>query len=138
MTADELIAALDAKFPAWEMWRTADKEWVSRDKHGGQTHMSASMTDCLASLLYYVPLPLVPRKPTLLSLDRFTARRDGCNWSLLYDGKLFQFAFKTKRSAMRHAQVCVDSASIACATWADKYSELVARGKEGIDYRWED
>ena len=24
MTVDELIAALDAKFPAWEMWRTAD------------------------------------------------------------------------------------------------------------------
>ena len=138
MTADELIAALDAKFPAWEMRRTADKEWVSRDKHGGQTHMSASMTDCLASLLYYVPLPLVPRKPTLLTLDRFTARKSGSWWSLFYDGVNKLHHFRTKKDALRHAEMHCRMSSENCAEWADKYGELVARGKEGIDYRWED
>lgn len=138
MTADELIAALDAKFPTWEMWRTADKQWASRDNHGGQTHMSASMTDCLASLLYYTPLPVVPRQPTLLTLDRFVARKDWAYWSLRYDGREHSHHYKTKKDALRCAEQECERASKRCAEWADKYSELVARGKEGIDYRWED
>ncbi len=138
MTADELIASLDAKFPAWEMWRTADKQWVSRDQHGGQTHMSASMTDCLTSLLYYVPLPVVPRQPTLLTLDLFVDRKYWAYWSLRYDEREHSFHYKTKKEAMRCAEQECERASKRCAEWADKYSELVARGKEGIDYRWED
>lgn len=139
MTADELIAALDGKFPRWELWR-ADyrQQWVSRSNLGGECLVSASLTECLQLLLDWVPLPVVPRQPTLLTLDLFVARKDWSYWSLRYDGREHSHHYKTKKDALRCAEQECERASKRCAEWADKYSELVARGKEGIDYRWED
>ncbi len=138
MTVDELIAALDAKFPMWEMWRTADKQWVSRDQHGGECHMAGSLAECLQLLLDWAPLPVVPRQPTLLSLDLFVARKDWAYWSLRYDGREHSHHHKTKKDALRCAEQECERSSKRCAEWADKYSELVVRGQLGIDYRWED
>lgn len=138
MTVDELIEALDAKHPMWEMWRTADKQWVSRDSYNGQIHVAASLAECLQLLLDWVPLPVVPRQPTLLFLDLFVARKDWAYWSLRYDGRDHSHHYKTKKDAMRCAEQECERASKRCAEWADKYSELVARGQLGIDYRWED
>lgn len=97
MTVDELIAALDAKHPMWEMWRTADKQWVSRDRHGGECHMAGSLAECLRLLLDWAPLPVVPRQPTLLSPDLFVARKDWAYWSLRYDGREHSHHYKTKK-----------------------------------------
>lgn len=139
MTVDELISALDAKHPMWEMWRTATREeWVSRDSYKGKIHVARSIVDCMQLLLDYKPLPVVPRQPTLLTLDRFTARKSGSWWSLFYDGVNKLHHFRTKKDALRHAEMHCRMSSENCAEWADKYGELVARGKEGIDYLWED
>jgi hypothetical protein len=138
MTADELIAALDAKFPKWELWRTADKEWACRAFHGDEVQGATTLSLALQCLLEYKPLPRVPRRPTLLSLDLFTARRNGSYWNLFYDGRDWSYRHKTKKEAMQCAEKLCDASSKRCAEWADKYGELVARGKEGIDYRWED
>ena len=138
MTVDEIIAELDARFPAWELWRTADREWACRSSVGDQVQGAASLELALKSLLYYKPLPRIPRRPTLLMINRFTAQQSGSKWSLLYDGRGYSYDFATKKQAMTYAGTMSRMSSINFKSWHMKYSEIVASGKEGIDFIWED
>lgn len=138
MTVDELIAELDARFPKWELWRTADREWACRSAVGDQVQGAASLELALKSLLYYKPLPRIPRRPTLLMLDRFGVKKEGSKWLLQYDSRFYSRNYRTRTEAWSSARQAVELSSQYCAKWADKYSEIVASGKEGIDFIWED
>lgn len=138
MTVDELIAELDARFPKWELWRTADKEWACRSAVGDPVQGAASLELALKSLLYYKPLPRIPRRPTLLTLDMFEVKKLDGKWAIECQHRPYFWNIETRKKAMAIADQAVEHSSKRCADWANKYSEIVASGKEGIDFIWED
>lgn len=141
MTADELAVKLDAKYVAtiWRLWRAGYKDrWVADvagDKHS--TCDGATIAEALQKLLDYRPLPVVPKRPQLLTQAAFWVERaTGGRWCIKVGGAHIGCAFKTRKEACAHVQVAVQRSIESCEQWSRDFGAIVAGGVEGETFRW--
>lgn len=150
MTADELVAALDARGEKWGLHRGvgsgAGPIWCvtlgqSIDV-GGQDPVvrrfsAPTLVGALtAALAAGPPLPVVPRRPLELYRGGFGARKDGSKWSLTFNGQSAGCGnLPTKKSCEATADRWCAIREAEIAEWHAKWDD-VARGVEGVDFRW--
>lgn len=138
MNADELVAQLDAKYCAngWDIFRAYDDRWIARWRNDKDSvHSCDTIEAALAALAAYVPLPVVPPLPRRLARGSFAAVRMATGWRLDYRGETYARALPTKKAAYALADQIVERTDAAIAEWHRRYGELVANGREGVDYR---
>lgn len=150
MTADELVAALDARGERWELHRGVGSGsgpiWcvtlgqsidVGRLDPAIRRFSAPTVVGVLAEALAAgPPLPVVPRPPVTLCRHLFEARKDGSKWALYYDGRSAGHGNQPSRRA------CEQTADRWCAVreaevaaWEAKHGDT-ASGVEGVDFRW--
>lgn len=139
MTTTELVARLDAKYgqQGWDIYRAYNGRWIARGRSDKDAVCDGDTIEAsLAALAAYVPLPVVPPLPRRLGRGGFTAARQSSTaWRLDYLGDTYAYSLPTKKAAYALADQIVERTDAAIAEWHRRYGELVANGREGVDYR---
>jgi hypothetical protein len=136
------VAALDAKFPGWDMWRAAMGQWCVRvpngmDRQNAPILEGDTIEAALAKASRYKHLPTIPKCPTMYWREKFVAVKDGSKWKLMYDGKDFCHGSKTKAAAEAAANGFASRALNQINDWQKNYGRT-SMGVEGVDFRYED
>lgn len=139
LSTTELVAQLDAKYGAygWDIYRAHDGRWVAVARADRDAvHSCDTIEAALAALAAYVPLPVVPPPPRRLARSSFAVTRTSSTaWRLDYLGDTYARCLRTKKAAYALADQIVERTDAAIAEWHRRYGDLVANGKEGVDYR---
>jgi hypothetical protein len=138
-TLDELFAKLDAKFKKWDVYRTALGEWCFHGEYGdGREDFDRnkdSFVEVLVEAFLFVPLPAVPRKPTVLDRNAFTPYRTGSRWRLKYLGEDWGVMTPTKTQAEQAADKFVERSRESHERWMIAYGWTIGK-VEGQDFRY--
>lgn len=135
---DELIPILDEQFRSWDVWRTYDKRWVVQVRDDKSTHDGHTMLEAFRAAAAYRVLPRIPRRPELLLACEYTPIRDGNRWRAERNGQVVYILVQTKREVLEFAERMEKQSTAAIAEWDVKYGAIVAKGTEGVDFRWDD
>lgn len=140
-TIDELASQLDSKCCGWNLWRTAMGQWVVQIPVAGQSSLESfdgsELLLVLQAALDYVPLPLIPRRPTVYSDDQFTIVKNSHRWVIKINGWPVYNNVATKKMAGEFIKRHIDRHAAAAKEWELKYAATVANGIEGKDFRYE-
>jgi hypothetical protein len=101
MEIEQLIQQLDQVHPGWDIYRSAAKQWCLTVNNSGQKFVATApaMAEAFAQAISWVPLPLVPKRPDVLSGDDFTTHKDGSKWVIRHYGHFFLGHYPTKKQA---------------------------------------
>lgn len=138
----ELVEQLDAKYPGWQMWRSAMSAWWVKMPNPNETGRfqpfevsDPTIEGVLAKAVAFVPLPLIPRRPRPVNRHDLRAVRDGGKWTLREGETLVHANLKTKREAEECADRYAGRTREAADKWDDEFGK-VAAGVEGVDFAY--
>lgn len=138
-TLAKLFALLDVKFRMWDVYKTAMNEWCFSgtliDGDGKFSCTRESMIDSLVEAFEFIPLPTVPRMPTVYHRNAFQAYKDGCKWRLKYLGQHFGVLTQTKTEAERAADKISQHSRESHERWMVAYGWTIDK-VEGKDFRY--
>jgi hypothetical protein len=134
MTVDNLIAALDLKFPSWDVYRLMGKDWLVTVKAKGDQKFEcshSSLEEALRAALDWTPLPVIPRRP--MAPQSEPVKRAG-GWIVVDTlGYPMSQRYGTRRQASKALEEIIEHWSEADNLWLGEYGwSLEAR--EGLDY----
>lgn len=137
----ELIAKLDAKYPRWNLWRTALKQWCVSFPRPGMEHEARADTvvsdqtieGVFSKAIAHRHIPSIPRRPSPMNRSDIKPVRDGSKWALMHNGVTFTHNIKTKREAEQYADGFARRAAEAIDAWEREYGTTAA-GVEGVDF----
>lgn len=133
----DLVQQLDAKYPGWDMYRSAIKQWIFQLRRSNAPNIvleAETIEGLLQMALDHKDLPIVPPRPRPMCMSVATFRKEGSKWIWYYDGKHHQGNFPSKKAATELAEKVIANHNQCIDNWLEKYGPLVASGTEGIDY----
>jgi len=133
----ELQDQIEAKFQRWNVWRTAGKEWHFEGVQSGVGFSinCGTVSEAFEAALKWVPLPVVPRAPMVLSPDGFRFVKSGSKWRVLYTSRDCGVSVRTKTEAAEFA----DRARLRSEEAYDKWRQIhgwTDFKTEGVDFRY--
>ena len=131
---------LDDDFHGWDLWRTAIGAWcVKVTTRDGRTETFSrdGLLEALQAAALWVPLPAVPRPPTVYSVEDYHPYKHAAGrWRVMRDGGDEYVEFKTKKAAedwiVKHTLRLVEAKD----AWQAQYG-WVLHATEGVEFVWE-
>lgn len=136
-SVQDLVQQLDAKYPGWDMYRSATKQWIFQLRRSNAPNIvleSETIEGVLQTAFDFRDLPIVPPRPRTMCMSVSTFRKDGSKWIWYYDGKHYQGNFPSRKAAVELAEKIIANQNQCVDKWLETYGPIVARGTEGIDY----
>ena len=132
-----LVAELDRKFPAaWDLYRLAVGGWAVKVKGEDEAFKGETIEDALQSAVDFVPLPRIPRVPTLLFKDSFSIVKSGSKWDVHYNGGYYCGGIMTERKAEATIDHHVAMAEKRYLDWLAEFGCHYQLKDEGVTFRW--
>jgi hypothetical protein len=135
---NELVEKLDRQFELWDMWRTAEKNWVVQVRAQGQAKCFNAPEIPAAMLLAvkWIPLPVVPRRPAVFSLACFRAIRSGSKWRLTYLDGDCGIRVDSKTAALKFAREQTERSQVMSDKWMEEFAWVLSATK-GVDFEYD-
>lgn len=133
---NESVATIDEKCNgAFQLGRTDDGQWVIRLDGDSSAITAASLGELLDKAVAYKVPKAIPRRPLLYTEADMTFTKTSGAWRLTFSNGS-SAGYRTYEEAMRIARFYIENSKQKCEEWDEKYSQLVASGIEGVDYRY--
>lgn len=142
LNVDELVATLDQRGEKWDLYRVHDRSWCvrlgdGRDDPNGRAVRGGTIEEALTAATGSPRLPVVPRRPPVLTPNHFDTSKDGNRWVTRGHAPASGFMTTTTKKAAAEAVARACDRSVAEAmAWDATWTDLVRDGVEGVDYRW--
>jgi hypothetical protein len=136
MDIEELIKQLDQAHPGWDIYRSAAHQWIITVNSDGQKFIAKAipMVEAFAKAIAWVPLPLVPKRPDVLS-GELEVRKRGTRWEITRNGLFFFGDCPTKKQATEYMTQVLERNEEAVQRWEEEWG-WVKDKIEGVDFRF--
>jgi len=136
---DQTIDAITAQHPDWtaDFYRSSTGLWCSRI--GRHCLDAETLSELLAKLLEFRPIPRIPRRPTVRRAEEWHIWKNESRWWAKHQPTTDMIGnIKTRGEAVNSTHRIEANDLNEAAKWDKSFGEIVAFGVEGVDYEYED